>query len=1198
MVPRPPRWPLLYHPATAWVVLALSLVFTVLAWSISADAIRAGALQRFRFQTQDIASAIAGRLLTYETILRAGAGLFNASDTVTRGEWRQFVADLQLQQNFPGIQGLGFSLMVTPQGLARHLAEIRAEGFPDYAIRPAGERDTYSSILYLEPFDWRNRRAFGYDMYAEPVRRQAMERARDTGAPTISGRVTLVQETTQDMQYGFLMYMPVYRKGLPTTSGDERRAALLGFVYSPFRAKDFMTGLLGVAQGGIEFALYDGAAPSTATLLYDNLAGGALAALRPAPPDAFTALVPVQAGQRTWGLQVRTLPGYLSGTQQAQPLIVAVGGLIIALCLFYIIVSSRRRQRLAEGRSDQLAGQLTQSEQRYNALFASANEPILLSDPQTGAILEANPAAQRFYGYDEGHLRQLRICDLHQASPRQDADAAPRAPGQPRDDGCFTRRLATGEVRQVEVDSGDLAYQGRPARYCIIHDVTERRQAAAALQAALDFQTQLLEAIPTPVFYKDTDGRYQNVNRPFIELFGGTKAELIGRTVYDSWPRETADIFFARDQALFQNPGQQVYETQILNQRGERRDVVFHKATLHFPDGRLRGLIGFVLDITESKAATAALQRSEQRFRTLFTASRVVMLLIDPATGAIVDANAAAGHYYGFTVEELRQMKISAINTLTAEQIAAQMQQATAQQRWLFHFRHRRADGAVRDVEVHSGPLELDGRPLLYSIIHDITEQRAAEAALQAREERLQLVLEGANDGFWDWDLTSGAVLFSPRWARMLGYELAEVQPHIRIWRRLMHPADHRRARAALLAHFAGETPRFEIEHRMLTKHGDWRWFLQRGKVTARDAAGRPLRMAGTHTDITERRGMEEALRIGLAAAQRHDRQIVGLNRMSELLLSCETRTEAYTVIARSAARLFVGLGGALAVPGEAAGPDLRVVASWGEPGALPTTFPAGHCWALRRGAIHEVNELTPGTRCRHLSDPPPPAHLCLPLTVRGDTLGLLHLCARAALTAAEFADLRTLAVAFSEAAKLALSNIRLQETLREQAIRDPLTGLFNRRYLDETLPRELQLSRRRGEPLAAAMLDLDHFKRFNDAYGHEAGDAVLRAVGALLAGSLRGGDVACRYGGEELTLILPGATLEAARGRLEGLRQALMQTRVLYHGGDLPAITVSIGVTVAGAQETDAAAVLARADAALFRAKESGRNRVVAVAP
>ena len=193
-----------------------------------------------------------------------------------------------------------------------------------------------------------------------------------------------------------------------------------------------------------------------------------------------------------------------------------------------------------------------------------------------------------------------------------------------------------------------------------------------------------------------------------------------------------------------------------------------------------------------------------------------------------------------------------------------------------------------------------------------------------------------------------------------------------------------------------------------------------------------------------------------------------------------------------------------------------------------------------------------------------------------------------------EFRESRALAFTVGESMKLALSNLKLHEPLREQAIRDPLTGLFNRRYLDETLPRELHRHQRAGEPLAAAMLDLDHFKRFNDVYGHEAGDAILRAVGNLLRRSLRAGDLACRYGGEELTVVMSGSSLDDARIRLDALRQAVMGLRLPHQDGVLPPITVSVGVALAAAAETDAVALLGRADAALYRAKEQGRNRVV----
>src|SRR6185312_15091500 len=156
--------------------------------------------------------------------LRGGVGLFAATDNqVTRAAWHTYVNTLAIDKNYPGIQGIGFAKQIKAQQLAAHVRAVRSEGFPDYQIKPGGDSEEYTSIIYLEPFDWRNQRAFGFDMFTEPVRREAMITARDTGAPSISGKVTLVQETDQGVQNGFLMYLPVYQGSVLPTTVEERK---------------------------------------------------------------------------------------------------------------------------------------------------------------------------------------------------------------------------------------------------------------------------------------------------------------------------------------------------------------------------------------------------------------------------------------------------------------------------------------------------------------------------------------------------------------------------------------------------------------------------------------------------------------------------------------------------------------------------------------------------------------------------------------------------------------------------------------------------------------------------------------------------------------------------------------------------------------------------------------------------------------
>ncbi|AFY83472.1 diguanylate cyclase [Oscillatoria acuminata] len=325
---------------------------------------------------------------------------------------------------------------------------------------------------------------------------------------------------------------------------------------------------------------------------------------------------------------------------------------------------------------------------------------------------------------------------------------------------------------------------------------------------------------------------------------------------------------------------------------------------------------------------------------------------------------------------------------------------------------------------------------------------------------------------------------------------------------------------------------------------------------------------------------------------KQRNREMALLGEMNELLQACETLEEAYKAIGLKLPQLFPSCSGGLAAINSFTN-RVETVATWGKlPGSKPW-FSPHECWALRRGRSHRVDNSPFSLFCDHLhSHLSPVESLCIPMMAQGEISGLLYLiCSyKGRLSDAK----QQLARTVSEQIALALANIKLRETLHTQSIRDSLTGLFNRRYLEETLERELQRAHRQDQSVGIVMIDIDHFKHFNDTFGHDAGDAVLRQVGELLMKNIRGSDIACRYGGEELTLILPDATLSETYRRAEQIREAI-KNLVLEHRGELLGIiTASLGIAcypTAGVTGDD---LIRAADTALYRAKALGRDRVV----
>lgn len=370
---QPPPFPVsfLSREGSAWLMLCLSVTLTTLLWLQSRNDLASHLADRFVHRATKERSILISRLDAYEQVLRGGQALFAASGSVTREEWRTYVQTLQLERVLPGIQGTGFAQVIHASEKQAHEREMRSNGFPDYSIHPAGERDLYIGIVFIEPFADRNLRAFGYDMYSEPVRRDAMRRARDTGEPALSGKVTLVQESGNDVQPGFLIYLPIFRNGVRHDTPEERRAALVGYVYSPFRAHDLMHAILGRDNEDIEVELFEERA-SPENLLF-------------ASDDANRTArhvedLNIEFGGRLWIARFKSSATFEAMTSSNEPLLILLGGLSLDLLLFAVMFGGARHRRALEA----AALQIQHSRDRFHALVENV--------PGTVFRTEAGPA--------------------------------------------------------------------------------------------------------------------------------------------------------------------------------------------------------------------------------------------------------------------------------------------------------------------------------------------------------------------------------------------------------------------------------------------------------------------------------------------------------------------------------------------------------------------------------------------------------------------------------------------------------------------------------------------------------------------------------------------------------------------------------------------------------------------------------------
>jgi diguanylate cyclase (GGDEF)-like protein/PAS domain S-box-containing protein len=421
----------------------------------------------------------------------------------------------------------------------------------------------------------------------------------------------------------------------------------------------------------------------------------------------------------------------------------------------------------------------------------------------------------------------------------------------------------------------------------------------------------------------------------------------------------------------------------------------------------------------------------------------------------------------------------------------------------------------------------------------------------------------------------------------------------------------------------------YAVEYRMRAKDGTYRWFLARGNPI-RDATGEIVKWFGTCTDIEDQKQNQQILEeqilertMELADTnarlqeeivekdrdrnqfdrqnenmmkelEKRSQRATMLAEMGELLQSCISLNELIAAALGFAPRIFPAVRGAVALlNGSRSLAD--VIGSWADCQLPAMEFEATSCWALRTGHPHLVVAGDSTAPCAHAAGVKN-TYLCVPILAQGETLGILHVQATDEVPRLEASQL-SFKTTFAGQLGLSIANIRLREALRTQSVRDALTGLYNRRYLEEILEREVRRATRASQSLGVLMIDLDHFKNFNDTYGHDAGDAVLRETGASLTKGIRAEDFVCRFGGEEFVVILPTANVEAACARAERLRLKMKELTVLHQGKSMGMLTISVGVAVFPEHGSSPKELMAAADAALYEAKRNGRDQIAVAA-
>ena len=781
------------HPRFLWGtfgVLLTGFVLTALTTLIVKSRVDVAAKDEFALTCNEIQLNLKAKIDACAQVLYIGAALFNASESVENEEWRIFVSALRLEDKLSGIQDVGFMLFIPDEKLASHVKKIRSQGFPNYEIKPPGERKMYAPIIYLEPSSDKNFHDFGYDMFHEPICRAAMEQARDGNCVALSGKVHRVQEFGEDIQAGIFMYVPVYQHGMPIENSEQRSAAIKGWVYSPFRINDLINASLkSMNLKQMSLKVFDGDTETTKSLLYRSLNSSdtALTSKKLITCKYFSDF----AGKRWKMLYANHEP-----VDYRNVWFVLFAGSITSLLLFGLMIS------MLKIRTVKLKSEMRENQRRFRGLFESAKDAIMTLEPPSWKYTSCNHATVEMFGLkDESALEEFGLFELSsemQPDGRLSCEKAKEIISAAMLVGShyfeWVHKRLSGEEFPAMVLLNRVEKEGKIYLQATIRDITERKleeqerlRQSRAMAQLLIFSEESLQATGADVdFEKITDnllkiagGKYaafnlwdkygsdfqtvavSGVNEHFKKATALLGYKLVGK----KWPHDQIRAEKIKDHVITRFPTLgdltgnvlPLRVVKVLNTLYHTGEVIvaqvmtaehkFGDFTIIMPRGTefkaedmvniYTRQIGLLL---QRKRAEDALRESESQMRAVTQTAQDVILMMDPQ-GLITFCNPAIKHLLGYMSDELIGQDLHSM--IVPKRFSAAVHET-------FHRFRTSGEGAAVGKTVELAGRHKDGREIpvelslsalkqpdgwhSVGILRDITERKLAEEALRESE--------------------------------------------------------------------------------------------------------------------------------------------------------------------------------------------------------------------------------------------------------------------------------------------------------------------------------------------------------------------------------------------------------------------------------------------------------------------------------